>query len=100
MSEFLFLYRGGEQSPVIALSRAVALAEHEGPVRGLEAIAAIEDRERLSRFPFYFAALGELELRSGRNPIAREHVTAAIALARNPDESRFLEQRVRACEES
>jgi RNA polymerase sigma-70 factor (ECF subfamily) len=84
-------------SPVIALSRAVAIAELAGPQRGLQEIHAIEDHDRLARYPFYYAALGELELRSGRPDAAREHFTAALALARNPDERRFLEQRVKAC---
>jgi len=39
-----------------------------------------------------------LELRSGRRESAREHFRAAIVLARNPMERRFLERRVSACE--
>jgi len=45
------------------------------------------------------AAQGELELRSGRNECARELFRAALALARNPMERRFLEQRLEACAE-
>ncbi len=59
-------------SPVVALNRAIAVAQLEGPERGLED--------------------------SGRHEIAREHFRAAVALARNPMERRFLEQRVAACE--
>jgi RNA polymerase sigma-70 factor (ECF subfamily) len=84
-------------SPVVALNRAIAVAQYEGPERGLDAIDAIEDRDRLAAYPFYAAALGELELRSGRHARAREHFQAALALARNPMERRFLEQRVSAC---
>jgi predicted RNA polymerase sigma factor len=84
-------------SPVIALSRAIAIAEHDGPTRGLREIHTIEDKDRLASYPFYFAALGELELRSGQRDVAREHFAAALGLARNPDERRFLEQRVTAC---
>jgi RNA polymerase sigma-70 factor (ECF subfamily) len=85
-------------SPVVALNRAIAVAQHEGPERGLAEIRAIEDRSRLSAYPFYAAALGELELRRGRHEAAREHFRAALALARSPMECRFLEQRVSACE--
>jgi predicted RNA polymerase sigma factor len=85
-------------SPVVALNRAIAVAQHEGPERGLDEIRAIAGRERLADYPFYFAALGELELRSDRRDIAREHFRAALAVARNPMEQRFLEQRVSACE--
>jgi RNA polymerase sigma factor (sigma-70 family) len=85
-------------SPVVALNRAIAIAQRDGPERGLEAIDAIEDRDRLAGYPFYSAALGELELRRGRHKIARKHFRAALALARNPMERRFLQQRVSACQ--
>ena len=85
-------------SPVVALSRAIAVAQRDGPERGLEAIDAIADRDRLATYPFYPAALGELELRRGRHETARKHFRAARALARNPMERRFLDQRVCACE--
>lgn len=86
-------------SPVVGLNRAIAVAQLEGPERGLAAIYAIPDRDRLAGYPFYEAALGELELRNGRREIARDHFRAACALARNAMERRFLEQRVRACGE-
>jgi predicted RNA polymerase sigma factor len=84
-------------SPVVALNRAIAVAQHEGPERGLQEIRAITGRDRLASYPFYFAALGELELRCDRHDSAREHFQAALALARNPMERRFLEQRITAC---
>jgi RNA polymerase sigma factor (sigma-70 family) len=83
-------------SPVVALNRAIAVAQHEGPEMGLQALEAIEDRERLGRYPFYPAALGELELRRGRPEAARRHFQDALALARNPTERRFLQQRLEA----
>jgi RNA polymerase sigma factor (sigma-70 family) len=85
-------------SPIVALNRAIAVAQSEGPVRGIEEIRSITDRDRLVKYPFYSAALGELEFRCGRRQIAREHYQAALALARNPMERRFLDQRVSACE--
>jgi len=85
-------------SPVVALNRAIAVAQLEGPERGLEEIRAIAGRDRLAAYPFYSAALGELELRSGRSGIARQHFQAAFGLARNSAERQFLEQRVAACE--
>jgi RNA polymerase sigma-70 factor (ECF subfamily) len=85
-------------SPIVALNRAIALAQRDGAERGLEAIGAIEDRDRLDAYPFYPAALGELELRRGRHETAREHFRAALALARNPMERQFLDRRVSACE--
>jgi RNA polymerase sigma-70 factor (ECF subfamily) len=84
-------------SPVVGLNRAIAVAQRDGAERGIEALHAIGDRERLDRYPFYPAALGELELRRGNRDAARDHFRAALALARNPIEQRSLEKRVRAC---
>jgi RNA polymerase sigma-70 factor (ECF subfamily) len=84
-------------SPVVALNRAIAVAQSEGPERGLEEIGAIDGRDRLAAYPFYAAALGELELRCGRRETARRHFAAALAVARNPMERRFLDRRVAAC---
>ncbi len=85
-------------SPVVALNRAIAIAQHEGPERGIEEIRTIADRERLANYPFYYAALAEFEFRSGSHEMAREHFRTALALARNPMEREFLEQRIGACE--
>jgi RNA polymerase sigma-70 factor (ECF subfamily) len=85
-------------SPIVALNRAIAVAQRDGPERGLEAIAAIADSDRLASYPFYPAAIGELELRRGRHAAGRDQFQAALALARNPMERRFLEQRMSACD--
>ncbi|MBV9114833.1 MAG: RNA polymerase subunit sigma-24 [Hyphomicrobiales bacterium] len=84
-------------SPVVALNRAIAVAQDQGPARGIAEIEAIEDRDRLADYPFYPAALGELELRRGQRDLARDHFQAARSLARNPMERRFLDQRIGAC---
>jgi RNA polymerase sigma factor (sigma-70 family) len=84
-------------SPVVALSRAIAIAQQAGPLRGLEEIRSIKDRDRLAAYPFLSAALGELELRAGRIQAAREHFRAALALSRNPSERRLFERRMGAC---
>ncbi|MBZ5661533.1 MAG: sigma-70 family RNA polymerase sigma factor [Acidobacteriia bacterium] len=86
-------------SPIVALNRAIAVAQQEGPERGLEEIHAIPDTDRLAAYPFYSAALGELEFRRGRREIARGHFQAALGVARNDMERRFLEQRVLRCQD-
>ena len=85
-------------SPVVALNRAIAVAELEGPERGLQELRAIEGHERLLSYPFYSAAFGELELRRGKRKVARDHFEAALLLARSPMERQFLQKRVAACE--
>jgi len=84
-------------SPVVALNRAMAIAESEGPERGLAAITTIEDIERLAGYPFYPAAVAELELRLDRPLVARKYFEVARALARNDVERRFLERRLEEC---
>ncbi|HKY22011.1 MAG TPA: sigma-70 family RNA polymerase sigma factor [Vicinamibacterales bacterium] len=84
-------------SPIVALNRAIAVAQVDGPESGLRAIEAIEHRERIAKYPFFPAALGELELRAGRPTSARRHFRDALRLARNPAERRFLQQREIAC---
>jgi RNA polymerase sigma-70 factor (ECF subfamily) len=85
-------------SPIVALNRAIAIAQQEGPERGLEEIRAIANSECLGSYPFYHAALGEFELRTRKHAIARDHFRTALALARNPMERQFYEQRIAACE--
>jgi len=85
-------------SAVVALNRAIAIAQRDGPEQGLEEIHAIAGSHRLAAYPFYSAALGELELRRGRWQVAQEYFRAAVAHSRNPMERRFLEQRIDACE--
>ena len=86
-------------SPVVALSRAIAIAQLDGPERGLKEINAIHDLERLSSYPFYPAALGELELRRGNCSVAKAQFSTALSLARNPMERNFLQRRIDACGE-
>ena len=81
-------------SPVIALNRAIAIAQHAGPEEGLAAIHAIAGSERLHAYPFYPMALGELEFQCGRHGVAYQHFKAALQLARNPTEQRFMERRL------
>jgi RNA polymerase sigma factor (sigma-70 family) len=84
--------------PVIALNRAIAVAQKDGPEHGLDAIRAIDDVDRLSTYPFLPAALGELELRRGDRPAAARHFRAALALARSPVERRHYQRRINACD--
>lgn len=85
-------------SPVVALNRAVAIAQCDGDDRGLDELRAIADSDRLSTYPFFPAAIGELELRRGNYESARQGFRSALALARNDTERRFIESRLRSCE--
>ena len=52
-------------SPVVALNRAIALAQQNGPERGIEELRTLAHGELLASYPFYAAALGELEFARG-----------------------------------
>jgi RNA polymerase sigma-70 factor (ECF subfamily) len=84
-------------SPVVALNRAIAIGQRDGAERGLAELHAIVDRERLSHYPFYAAAIGEFESRRGNASAARRHFQIALALGRNDAERRFLEKRLLTC---
>jgi RNA polymerase sigma-70 factor (ECF subfamily) len=87
-------------SPIIELNRAIAIAQRDGPERGFQEITAIHDLHRLSSYPFYPAALGELELRRGNTQTAKAHFSNALSLARNSMEANFLRRRVDICNAS
>jgi len=85
-------------SPVVALNRAIAIAQRDGPDRCLEEIQAIPDRDRLKSYPFYWAALGECELRRKGYETAQGHFRSALALARNESERHFFGRRLQSSE--
>ena len=83
-------------SAVVSLNRAIAVAQRDGPDEGIKAIECIPDRHRLEQYPFYPAALAELEQRRGNSLAARAHFERALALARNETERHYLEKRLTA----
>jgi predicted RNA polymerase sigma factor len=84
-------------TPIVALNRTIAVAQVQGPATGLAEIEAMADRDRLASYPFYYAALGEFELRREHHAAARNYFERAAALARNAMERSFLERRALAC---
>jgi predicted RNA polymerase sigma factor len=84
-------------TPVVALNRAIAVGMAEGPEAGLRALADIEDRERLVRYPFFPAAMAEFEHRAGRPERAAELLRAALRLVRNHAEEDVLKRKLDAC---
>ena len=65
-------------SPVVALNRAVAMAEVEGLGPALSAIEALASDKRLLEYQPYWAARGHLLARAGRVAEARHAFTIAI----------------------
>jgi len=79
-------------SPVVALNRAVAVAEVEGP----EAALALVEGLDLGGYRLYHAIRGDLLRRVGRRAEASLVFGAAIALTENEAERGFLESRRRS----
>ncbi len=77
-------------SPVIALNRAVALAKVRGPAAGIEAVEAIRNRKPLESYYLVHAVLGEFEARLGRYQTAVRHLQKALDLAEVKSEQSFL----------
>jgi RNA polymerase sigma-70 factor (ECF subfamily) len=76
-------------NPVVALNRAVALAELGGPDKGLVALAEIDAGSLDSYQPFH-AARADLLARAGRRGDALEAYERAIQLTTNAVERDFL----------
>jgi RNA polymerase sigma-70 factor (ECF subfamily) len=76
-------------SPIVALNRAVALAEVAGPAVALEAVDALE----LDGYHLLHATRADLLVRLGRDADAADAYDRAIDLATNTAEQRFLEER-------
>ena len=83
-----------EPSPVVELNRAVAVAMAEGPERGLELIAALEDG-LLEGYHLLHATRADLLRRLDRRSEAAEAYRRARELTGNPAERAFLERRLR-----
>lgn len=78
-----------DPSPIVALNRAVAVAELDGPDVGLAEV----DRLGLTSYHAWHATRAHLLRRLGRSAEAREAYDAAIALIDNPAERAFLTRR-------
>lgn len=81
-------------SAVVALNRAVALAQVSGPDAGLAAVEAVTG---LQGYHLWHATRAELLLRLGRAEDARAGFARAAELTANPAEVRHLGRRLRAC---
>jgi RNA polymerase sigma-70 factor (ECF subfamily) len=76
-------------SPVVALNRAVAVAEVSGPAAALDLVDELD----LPRLPTFHAVRADLLRRSGRDAEAAAAYDAAIAAAGNEAERAFLQRR-------
>jgi len=76
---------------VVALNRAIAVAELSGPDAGLASLAGLD--APLEDYQPYHAARADLLARAEQTAAARDAYDRAIALSANPAERAFLENR-------
>jgi RNA polymerase sigma-70 factor (ECF subfamily) len=79
-----------DPSPVVALNRAVAVAEVDGPAVALRIVDDIDD---LDEYYVFHAVRADLLGRLGRPGDARAAYDPAIVLTGNPVERQYLERR-------
>ncbi|TCC26139.1 RNA polymerase sigma factor [Kribbella sindirgiensis] len=80
-----------DRSPIVALNRAIAVAELDGPEVALATIDRLSDK--LSGYHAYHAARADLLRRLGRSQESRAAYDAAIELAENTAEVAYLSRR-------
>ena len=79
-------------SPVVAINRALAIAEYQGPAAGLAAMPDVTADIRLTEYQPYWAARAELLARTGPHDEARHAYGIAIGLELDPAVRRFLQR--------
>lgn len=80
-------------SPVVAINRALAIAEAQGAGGDLAALPQAGSHARLAQYQPYWAARAELLARTGAHGEARSAYDLAIGLERDPAVRRFLQKR-------
>ena len=80
-------------SPVVAINRALAVAEVEGAAAALEILQSLADDTRLTEYQPYWAARAELLARIDARTQAHEAYEVAIGLERDPAVRHFLQLR-------
>jgi len=86
-----------DPSPVVALNRAVALANVEGTKAAREYITSIKQLAALDSYYLYHAVLGEFELQLQNLEAAAEHFRRATKLTELKSEQAFLNKRLQLC---
>ena len=88
-----------DDSPVIALNRAVAVANVHGPRAGIEAVETIENASQLNSYYLLYAVLGEFEKQLNHFQAAVDNFRKALELTELTSEQLFLSKRLRDSEE-
>ncbi|HWO43231.1 MAG TPA: sigma-70 family RNA polymerase sigma factor [Candidatus Eisenbacteria bacterium] len=83
-----------DDSPVVALNRAVAVANVHGPKAGLEAIEAIPNLDQLNSYYLLYVVLGEFEANLNNRQAAINYFRKSLQLATIHSEQLFLSKKL------
>lgn len=86
-------------SPVIALNRAVAVANVHGPQAGIESVRAIRGAHQLNSYYLLYAVVGEFEAQLSHFPAATDNFRKALELTNLSSERSFLSKRLTDCQQ-
>jgi len=89
-----------EDSPVVALNRAVAVAHVHGPAAGISAVESIRNRAQLDSYYLLYAVLGDFESQLGHYSAAAGYLRQALELSQVRSEQSFLRKRIEECEQA
>src|SRR5919204_263253 len=84
--------------PIVALNRALAVAERDGVEEGRRQLVVVAGDSKLARYPFYWAALADLQRRADRHAEARSSYARAIEVSRSPAERSSYRRRIELLE--
>jgi RNA polymerase sigma factor (sigma-70 family) len=87
-----------DDSPVVALNRAVAIANVRGPGAGIEALEAIKNRQSLDSYHLFYAVLADFEAQLNQFQAAARNLRKAIGLTELKSEQELLRKRLVDCE--
>jgi RNA polymerase sigma-70 factor (ECF subfamily) len=80
-------------TPVVAINRALAIAERDGAQAGFEALESVTADARLEQYQPWWAARADLLARNGKHEEARRAYDVAIGLEKDDSVRRFLDRR-------
>lgn len=87
-----------DDSPIVALNRAVAVSRIHGPEAGLRNLEEIKNWSHIDSYYLLHAIMAEFNLQLGNFEPARVQLRKALGLTSVHSEKRFLEEKIRLCE--
>ena len=89
-----------DDSPIVALNRAVAVAHVHGPAAGMSVAKSLCGRRELQSYYLLYAILGDFEAQLHHPEAAATYFRKALKQTRIASERHLLQKRLRECESS